>query len=105
MEKFNASGITKAQPPSTLSHNPSLPNESWIAVVLKKSVKAMIHARPKSNSLFNPNLDDAAKKNTKPSQPIILSYHNPALLGPMELSWLIPWLCNKWRYNLAREIL
>jgi len=61
------------------------PNETWVIMSPKKSVKTIIQAKPKGNSILNPNKESNSGGNVQPSSSSFMPFHNPTPLGPDDI--------------------
>ena len=85
MEKFDATGVTVAQPSNGLNPSSSNTQDHWVTVSPKKRVKALIHARPRRQSTLNPVGESSSGGNSHPTPSNFMPYSNPAPLGPDDI--------------------
>jgi len=64
---------------------PASVNDSWVTVFPKKRVKALIQARPKSNSILNPIGESSSRETIQTSPSNYMPCPNPAPLGPDDI--------------------
>jgi len=85
VEKFDATGVTKASTSSSANPLPPSVNETWVTVSPKKQVKAMIQLRPRRHSSLNPVEESGKGGVVLPPPAPFIPCPNPAPLGPEDI--------------------
>jgi len=85
VEKFDATGVTVAQPPPGHHSASAHAQNNWVTVSPKKRVKALIHARPRRSSTLNPVGSSNAEGNVQPIPPSFVPFSTSAPLGPEDI--------------------
>ena len=82
VEKFESSTNLNAPSMPANSHFPPPSTDSWVTVSPKKRVKSMLSAKPKRNSILNPERPSTGGSRSTTAPPELLRAIDPAPLGP-----------------------
>jgi len=94
VDKFDAIGVTLAQPMNTPIPFPQPAKDNWVTVSPKKRVKSMVQVRPKRNFGLNPTGKDFLQQNSQPSTSNSLQGSNPTPVGPNDIILANPMVMN-----------